>query len=192
MKKKFLIPLVGIHSAGKSTVRNVLAAKGFRTEEECAEILRTVFNLKAGANADLSFERVVRQEETLRDSRRSWIETDIVFVESWHILTLAYMLTRGTQVSELSEYLDYVKAQMQKHDVYCIFLKSDPHKILERSRKLHTESDIGQYYSFYERLEENIRIVINLLDVNHRVFDSMKSIEETMEEIVEYISSFYT
>ena len=38
--EKNLIVLVGIHSAGKSTIRKRLEDLGYTTEEECAEILR--------------------------------------------------------------------------------------------------------------------------------------------------------
>ena len=87
---KTLIPIVGIHSAGKSTLRHQLEKLGYTTEEECAENLRVDKNLEAGANATSSFEKLVEQEEKKRDIIRQW-NTDIIFVESWHILTLAYL-----------------------------------------------------------------------------------------------------
>ena len=147
MKVKTLVPIVGIHSSGKSTIRMQLEDMGFITEEECAELLRVSQNLKAGASADVSFEEMVSRAEMKRDITRIWT-TDVIFVESWHILTLAYLLTRGVARSKMQAYIDYVQSKNELYSIHCIFLKSDPFKILERSRKLHSEKDIEQYYGF--------------------------------------------
>lgn len=191
MEDKILIPLVGIHSAGKSTVRKYLEIKGFHTEEECAEILRIEKKLKAGANADLLFEKKVRYLETIRDIERQW-NNGIVLVESWHILTLAYMLTRGIKEEGIQDYFKYVKEQEDSYSIYCIFLKSDPLKILERSQKLHTEDNIKQYYGFYKKLEINIKYVLDKLEFKYKEFNTMKEISETMKEITEYIKEIST
>ena len=186
MKKKILVPLVGIHSAGKSTIRKELDKLGYVNEEECAEILRKNDNLAAGANADISFEFLVRQAEAERDKTRVW-DTDMILVESWHLLTLAYMLTRGEKIENLEEYLEYVKEQNEIHEIHCVFLKSNPLKILDRSRKLHSEEDIAQYYEFYERLGENILYILKVTGLDYREFDTMKPIEETLKEVKAYL-----
>lgn len=180
---KNLIVLVGIHSAGKSTVRKKLEELGYTTEEECAEILRVTQNCQAGANAKINFEHLVRQAETERDKIRDW-KTDIIFVESWHFLTLAYMLTRKMELKDLTEYIDYVKQQMTCYQVQCFFLKSDPTKILERSRKLHTEADVEQYYEFYQLLEHNIQRVLEYLNLPFYEFNTMKPFDVTINEVL--------
>ena len=183
---KTLLPIVGIHSAGKTTLRNELEKLGYTTEQECAENLRIEKNLVAGASATSSFEELVEQEEKKRDINRKW-NTNIIFVESWHILTLAYLLTRGVKESEFEDYFKYVKNMEKVYSIHCIFLKSDPYKILERSRKLHSEEDIEEYYEFYERLGENIKYVLEKLDLDYREFNTMKAIEVTVEEVKEYL-----
>ena len=40
MEKKTLVPIVGIHSSGKSTILDILNKKGFITQGECAEEIR--------------------------------------------------------------------------------------------------------------------------------------------------------
>lgn len=186
MKKKILVPLVGIHSAGKSTIRKELDKLGYINEEECAEILRKNENLAAGANADISFEYLVRKAEAERDKTRVW-NTDMILVESWHLLTLAYMLTRGEKIESLDEYLGYVREQSKIHDIHCVFLKSNPLKILDRSRKLHSEEDIDQYYEFYQKLGENILYILKVTGLDYREFDTMKPLEETLEEVKQYL-----
>ena len=188
MKTKTLVPLVGIHSAGKTTIRQQLEKLNYITEEECAEILRVQKKLKAGASADISFESIVKQAEQQRDNERIW-NTNIIFVESWHILTLAYMLTRGIHECQLNEYFKYVSMQNNIYSIHCIFLKSSPYKILERSRKLHSEEDISQYYNFYEKLQINIKYVLEKLKLDYREFDTMKPLEITMKEIINYIKT---
>lgn len=183
---KNLIVLVGIHSSGKSTVRKKLEELGYTTEEECAEILRVTQNYKAGAAAKIDFEYFVRQAETRRDKIREW-KTNIVLVESWHFLTLAYMLTRGMQLKDLKEYMDYVKEQMDYYNVSCLFLKSDPTKILDRSRKLHSEEDVEQYYDFYILLEQNIQKILETLQVPFKEFNTMKPFDITINEVLTYI-----
>lgn len=185
---KNLIVLVGIHSAGKSTIRHKLEELGYSTEEECAEILRVTQNCQAGANAKINFEHLVRKAETERDHNRIW-KSDVVFVESWHFLTLAYMLTRGMQLCELEEYIKYVKQEMKRYNVYCFFLKSDPYKILERSRKLHSEEDIDQYYDFYIALEKNIQKILESQEIPFTEFNTMKPIEITINEILTCLES---
>ena len=180
---KNLIVLVGIHSSGKSTIRKKLEELGYTTEEECAEILRVTQNCEAGANAKIDFEYLVRQAE--RDQMRDW-KTDVIFVESWHFLTLAYMLTRGMKLEDLKEYMVYVRQQMNIHNVYCLFLKSDPTKILERSRKLHSEDDVEQYYDFYKLLEENIQKILKSLKASYKEFDTMKPLDITIKEVLNY------
>lgn len=184
MKK--LIPIVGIHSAGKTTLRHQLEKLGYTTEEECAENLRVEKNLVAGAGATSSFEELVAKEEKKRDINRQWY-TDIIFIESWHILTLAYLLTRGVPESDFEDYFDYVKNMQEEYSIHCIFLKSDPYKILDRSRKLHSEEDIEEYYEFYEKLNENIKYVLNKLELDYKEFNTMKDIEITVEEVKEYL-----
>lgn len=183
---KNLIVLVGIHSAGKSTIRKRLENLGYTTEEECAEILRINQNCEAGANAKIDFEYLVRQAETARDKSRIW-KTDVIFVESWHFLTLAYMLTRGMKLDDLKEYMEYVKQQMCNYNVHCLFLKSDPTKILDRSRKLHSEEDVEQYFEFYKLLEKNIQKILESVSVPFREFNTMKPFEVTMNEVLTYI-----
>lgn len=184
--EKNLIVLVGIHSAGKSTIRKRLEDLGYTTEEECAEILRVNQNCKAGATAKIDFEYLVRQAETERDKARIW-KTDVIFVESWHFLTLAYMLTRGMHLADLKDYMEYVKQQMNRYHVYCLFLKSDPTKILDRSRKLHSEEDVEQYFEFYKLLEENIQKILESLKVPFREFNTMKQFEVTINEVLTYL-----
>ncbi len=185
MKKK-LVVLVGIHSAGKSTIRKELENLGYTTEEECAELLRVTQNCKAGASATIDFEYLVRLSEIERDKLRVW-NTDIIFVESWHFLTLAYMLTRGVVLDDLKDYLEYVKKQMANYNVYCLFLKSDPTKILERSRKLHSENDVEQYFDFYRMLEINIKKVLQTLNVTFTEINTMKPFDITMNEVLNFI-----
>ena len=186
MNSKFLIPIVGIHSAGKSTIRNNLAKLGYVTEEECAEILRKEKNINAGASADISFEYLVRQFESARDENRIW-NSNMILVESWHILTIAYMITRGKSIEELEEYIEYVKKQGEKYNIFCVFLKSDYLKILERSRKLHSENDICQYYEFYKKLGENILKTLDILGFPYKIFNTMKRVEETVKEVNQYL-----
>lgn len=189
MNNKILIPIVGIHSAGKSTIRHKLEQKGYITEEECAEILRVNDKLVAGAAADSSFEELVEKEEKKRDITRKW-ETQMVFIESWHILTLGYLLTRGVEERRIKYYFEYVEQKKKEYTIYCIFLKSDPRKILERSRKLHSEKDINDVIAFYSDLEKNIKYVLDKLKIKYKEFNTMKSIDETMEEITNYIETF--
>lgn len=186
---KNLIVLVGIHSAGKSTVRKKLEELGYTTEEECAEILRVTQNCEAGATAKIDFEYLVRQAETRRDKTREW-KTNIILVESWHFLTLAYMLTRGMQLKDLKDYMDYVRQQMNYYNVSCIFLKSDPTKILDRSRKLHSEADVEQYYDFYKLLEQNIQKVLKTVEVPFKEFNTMKPFYVTIDEVLTYLKQF--
>lgn len=189
MNSKILIPIVGIHSAGKSTVRRVLDHLGYVTEEECAELIRVTQKVKAGASADVSFEDLVEAAERKRDISRTWHNTQMVCVESWHILTLAYRLTRGQPFSCMTDYFKFVKAQAKSYDIHCIFLVSDPQKILERSRKLHSEADIEQYYDFYRNLEYNIRLVLDLLEFDYKVFDTMKPLATTICEVTNFLET---
>ena len=183
MEKKTLVPIVGIHSSGKSTILDILNKKGFITQGECAEEIRVTKNVKAGALADSSFEELVKKEELKRDKIRNWKDEKVIFVESWHVLTLSYMLTRGKNIDEIADYINYVKKKQEELNIIYFYLISDPHKILERSRKLHTEEDIGKYYSFYERLNQNIEYVLKKLEANYYEFDTRKNIEETKKEI---------
>lgn len=185
MDNRALIPIVGIHSSGKSTILSILDKKGFRTEGECAEEIRVNKHVKAGALANSLFEELVKEEETKRDKIRDWKDEKVIFVESWHILTLSYMLTRGKKIEEILDYIEYVKEEQKRLNVICFYLKSDPYKILERSRKLHTEKDIKKYYVFYENLQVNIEYILKLLDVESYKFDTTKPIEETEREIFE-------
>lgn len=185
---KNLIVLVGIHSAGKSTIRKRLEELGYTTEEECAEILRVSQSCEAGAGAKIDFEYLVRRAEMERDKARKW-KTDVIFVESWHFLTLAYMLTRGLHWKDLEEYLNYVEQQMKYYNVHCFFLKSDPTKILSRSRKLHSEADVEQYYDFYRELEENIQRVLERAKVPFTEFNTMKPFETTICEVLTHFDA---
>lgn len=185
MESKVLIPIVGIHSAGKSTILSILDKWGYITQGECAEEIRVNKKVKAGALANSSFEELVKKAELERDKIRDWKNEKVIFVESWHILTLAYMLTRGKKVEDISKYLEYVKNEQKKLKIVCFYLKSNPYKILERSRKLHTEEDIGKYYSFYEELQLNIEYILKLLNVDFYEFNTTKPIEETKIEIQE-------
>ena len=183
MEKKTLVPIVGIHSSGKSTILDILNKKGFITQGECAEEIRVTKNVKAGALADSSFEELVKKEELKRDKIRNWKDEKVIFVESWHVLTLSYMLTRGKNIDEIADYINYVKKKQEELNIIYFYLISDPHKILERSRKLHTEEDIGKYYSFYERLNQNIEYVLKKLEANYYEFDTRKNIEETKKDM---------
>ncbi len=185
MKDKILVPVVGIHSAGKSTILSILDKWGYITQGECAEEIRVNKKVKAGALANSSFEEVVKKAELERDKIRDWKNEKVIFVESWHILTLAYMLTRGKKLGDISEYLEYVKNKQKELKILCFYLKSNPYKILERSRKLHTEEDIDKYYTFYEKLQLNIEYILKLLNTDYYEFNTTKSIEETKKEIQE-------
>lgn len=185
MKDKILVPVVGIHSARKSTILSILDKWGYITQGECAEEIRVNKKVKAGALANSSFEEVVKKAELERDKIRDWKNEKVIFVESWHILTLAYMLTRGKKLGDISEYLEYVKNKQKELKILCFYLKSNPYKILERSRKLHTEEDIDKYYTFYEKLQLNIEYILKLLNTDYYEFNTTKSIEETKKEIQE-------
>ena len=128
---------------------------------------------------------MVKKAELERDKIRDWKNEKVIFVESWHILTLAYMLTRGKKLGDISEYLEYVKNKQKELKILCFYLKSNPYKILERSRKLHTEEDIDKYYTFYEKLQLNIEYILKLLNTDYYEFNTTKSIEETKKEIQE-------
>ena len=173
MEKKTLVPIVGIHSSGKSTILDILNKKGFITQGECAEEIRVTKNVKAGALADSSFEELVKKEELKRDKIRNWKDEKVIFVESWHVLTLSYMLTRGKNIDEIADYINYVKKKQEELNIIYFYLISDP----------HTEEDIGKYYSFYERLNQNIEYVLKKLEANYYEFDTRKNIEETKKEI---------
>ena len=118
MEKKTLVPIVGIHSSGKSTILDILNKKGFITQGECAEEIRVTKNVKAGALADSSFEELVKKEELKRDKIRNWKDEKVIFVESWHVLTLSYMLTRGKNIDEIADYMEALGFEMDYEDEY--------------------------------------------------------------------------
>ena len=91
-------------------------------------------------------------------------------------------------MQEMEEYFEYVSSQKQNYSIHCLFLKSNPLNILERSRKLHSEEDIDNYYIFYQNLEKNIKFVLDTLEFDYKEFNTMKPLVETMEEVKDYIS----
>lgn len=187
--KKWLFPIVGIHTSGKSTLLSTLNKYGMITEEEIADKIRREQGVKAGAAADISFEYLIRSEEEKRDSARDWSSSDFIFVESWHILTVAYMLTRGAKKKDVSEYLNYISEIAKDINIFCIFLMSDPKLILNRSRKLHCEKDIDKYQDFYMELQDNIMWVLDNLDISFKVFDSRVPYEVVKNDILNYLFS---
>jgi len=181
---KNLVPIVGIHTSGKTTLLSTLKDYGMVTEEEIAEKIRREQGVKAGASGDILFEYMIKQEEMVRDKSRDWQTTNLIFVESWHILTIAYMLTRGLIKSEVSTYKNYIKEVSNEINVFCIFLMSDPSLICQRSSKLHSEKDIFEYQDFYLRLQENIIWILKDIQIKYRVFDSKQPFERIKNDIL--------
>ncbi len=173
-----IVPIVGIHASGKTRLLEVFRHIGFPVDEEIAERLRASEGIAVGANGKLSFERRLESLEKQRDEERILSNSRLYFVETWHILTLAYMLTRGAKASDVQGYFDYVHQFCMSNNVHCIFLESHPSNIKKRSNKIHNAHEVASYSGFYEALNRNIHFVLNQLDLSYSRIDANRSFEK--------------
>lgn len=187
MRRNAVIPIVGIHLAGKSMVLEHLAQRGFVTESELAEKIRVRDSKLAGEKGDINFDISVANEEIRRDQQREY-DVQVCFIESWHILTMAYMLTRGMKIESLKSYFEYIEIYKQSHDVYCIFLDATAEMLKTRVSRLHSPDEYKGICAFYNTLNNNIQIVLKNLNIKYfliKASDSKKCVCEEVDKITE-------
>jgi len=189
--RKTLIPIVGIHAAGKSTLIDIFSSMGFSIEEELAEIIREREGMAVGANrTDNSLDYRLYQLETQRDRNRIWPKIGVIFIEGWHILNIAYLKTRSPNDQLINRYEDYVRDFLrEKNSIFCIYLEMDPSNIAQRSQKIHSRSEAPTHYLFYQHLNENIIRTIKCLKIPYKKIRAEQPIENILSESISTLSS---
>lgn len=168
----YLVPIVGIHASGKTALLNSFSSLGFLTDSEIAEQLREKEGLCVAEKGDVSLEYRLMQLEIERDHQRPTDATPFFFVETWHVLILAHMITRGADSIIIDAYRRYLSHFCRTNNVYCFFLKLSPSLILERSTKVHSPTEDTSFFDFYDRLNHNIQCVLDDLHIRHTVIDA--------------------
>lgn len=182
MNKDIIVPIVGIHLSGKSMSLSYLKRQGFIVENEIAEKIRIRDKRVAGANGEISFEKCVAKEEYQRDTQRNY-GGKICFIESWHILTMAYMLSRGCTMEELKNYFKYVSEYEKENQLYCIYLWATPSVLKTRFSRLHLQNEYEYIYNFYKNLNCNIEVVLNRLKIRYFKINAMNTREMVCKEL---------
>lgn len=160
-----IVAIVGIHTAGKTTLLDNLKENYSLTiERELAEEIRVNNSIRAGATGSSDFEKKVMQAEIERDRCRTWSKENVVFIESWHILTYAYMMTKSQNELLIQEYKCYIEQLKVDFEVECIFLDVDADVLRVRKSRLHSENEIESVIEFYNKLNRNIQNT--LVDLN--------------------------
>lgn len=187
MTKQLICPIVGMHTSGKTTLLNYFKNEGYAVEEELAEIIRIKNNCNAGANGQNDFEELVMLNEKRRDLNRTG-DHDVIIIESWHILTIAYMYTKEYEDKKISEYYKYVRNLLNNYYISVIYLDSDTKLILKRGSRFHNEDDIVQISEFYDKLNKNIYRVIKELNLDYIHIDSTKPKELVAANALKFIN----
>ena len=204
--RKATVVLMGTHTAGKSTIRKILAERmQWVSDEELGTSLRGDQE-KQGKYRE-AWDDTIHQAEVDRDRDRMSTLTSRV-VETWHLGNFVWALTRRPQQHGdlLKRAVDAVRQEREGGTVLLVLLKIDAATMVRRRAKFQTstlpfqdeEADAGKLSKATgEKLEEllefqseeleGLKMPILKLDNSQ---DGDTALNDTVDAIVDFITFF--
>ncbi len=191
-KKKVIIPVLGIHTAGKSTVANYLKKCGYRVYFEIAQEL-----LNRGERVGTETTERIYELITQRELERDWdilkSNDEIVIIETWHIGNLAHARVRGLKEAKRIETLikRHILEIMKKVEVVPIFLEIPIGKIFERTKyyKEKEKNKRKNVLKFYKSLEKCYKDILKEFCLKYYSVDATKSPKIVKEQVIHLVKN---
>jgi hypothetical protein len=170
--------LLGIHTAGKSTLGHMFQNKGFPFFPEVAI---GFLNNQYPWLLDDHFDVQVMANEFKRDQLFYGLH-DPFFVETWHIGNMAYARARNSKV------IDKYYYQIRQHVEYfspTVYLLAIPPEIISVRSKYFSDSDnIKQVIDFYRKVTVELYSVIELLKITPVIIDATSNAESVFNKVL--------
>lgn len=175
--------LLGIHTAGKTSVGLELSKAGFVFFPELAlEMIRNFDALRLPWNLDSSFDEMVMVKELERDNLlRSQLHP--FFVETWHIGNLAYARIRNPGVAE--KYDELIRTRIREFEPFVYFLDISPDIVFARTLYFADQIDRVAVVEFYSKVRAEFMRVLDRLSLDPLVIDASKEIETIVKIILQ-------
>lgn len=172
-----IVPILGIHTSGKSTLIQAIKKMDFSTLGEIAQEMIDE-GTKLGIYSCEENQRIIMQREYQRDVQVQELlrtENKPVYIESWHIGNLAHCKALGLPLFD--QYLETFKRIKDQYTIDAVFLNLDPNEIRYRS-KIETPENMNQAIDFHRKVgEETIEILQNL-DIPYHYINSDQMLKE--------------
>ncbi|CAE7242904.1 unnamed protein product [Symbiodinium pilosum] len=138
--RKATVVIMGAHTAGKSTVRKMVAQRlQWESDEELGTSLRGEQEEKGKYQE--TWDDMIHQAEVARDQERMQAMTSRV-VETWHLGNFTWALTRHPEQQEdfLQRTLDAIRKEQEAGTVLLVLLKINAATMVRRRAKFETSA----------------------------------------------------
>jgi predicted ATPase len=151
--------LVGIHTAGKTSLGRELERRGFRFFPELAvEMIGNQRPWQLPASFDISLAgKELQRDDVLRGVRAPF------FVETWHLGNLAYARTRGSVIPEIYE--NRIRAHVKEFEPRVYFLDLPPQVMPSRTAYFTSDPDRSDAVAFFGRVRTEFLKVFDLFSI---------------------------
>lgn len=179
----------GVHTAGKSTICDMLTKKGYTVFEEIAgklirENIETQIVSDGGESND-SFQRIILREEK---KRIPYIERqNQPIIESFYVGNIPYCVTSAEQ-----DITEEVKSELLKflenNEIEAIFLEIDLNRIKERTQ-LYSDTPTEKLEEYNKRIKDETFRVYEEFKIKHHIVKNNGNINKTLQNVIDIIES---
>jgi len=185
-KRPTIISLLGIHTAGKTSIGQRLALLGIPYHFEIGnDLIKRVDFTSPGAVE--WFDREILKREVERDKAFLQDGVSVVGVETWHVGNAAYAKIRTPHLME--RYQDLFQNHFPKYNPLFFFLDISEETFRQRANKpvpLGVEEDV---FVFYQKIKENILSLFEEHSIDHHVIDANQRMDKVVEDISDILAS---
>jgi thymidylate kinase len=177
-----LIALNGVHTAGKSTLGEMLEEDlGVNYYSEVAQKLIDEEGADWGDEGDYAFQKAIHEKETSRDIQDILSNQEHAVIETWHFGNLAH--SKETAPSLVEEQEEYVNVLEEHTDagIYIVFLDMPLERIWNRSP--HFEEGNEEILEFYDDVRDNHFELYEEHNVEYIVVENDGGLDDAYEEV---------
>jgi len=182
-----VIPIIGIHSSGKSTVASFLKEKGYLCLPEIASLLMNQ-GYPAGLYATDEFEFKVMEEEFKRDELY-FNSGKTILPETWHIGNIAHVMVKSQKITKL--YLQRFKKCRDRYNIHAIFLDIPIEEVLKRTKYYPKSENSKKIISFNRKVYNNLHYLLEEFSIPFSLIDSSQPIEKTKTDVLSLLRRLY-